>query len=111
MAPSPAIVGGSFTGVTVATNEALVLPPFESVTVTVINYEPVWFAAGRMSKFRLAPKPPTTKPVAGTTADSAVEAVTVRGSAPSSSSPTTKLTLVEPSSAIETGFNPERVGG
>src|SRR3989442_8613828 len=51
------MVGGSFTGLTVRTNELLADAPPESATVMVMVAVPFWFVAGVMAMVRLDPLP------------------------------------------------------
>src|SRR5438094_105291 len=51
------MVGGSFTGLTVRTNQLLADAPSESATVMVIVAVPYWLVAGVMAMVRLDPLP------------------------------------------------------
>src|SRR6266571_3551274 len=51
------MVGGSFTGLTVRTNEVLADAPSESVTVMVMGAAPFWLVIGVMVMLRLDPLP------------------------------------------------------
>src|SRR5216117_3067911 len=60
------MVGGSFTGLTVRTNELLADAPSPSSTVMVIAVVPDWLAAGIRVTVRLGPLPPKTMFASGT---------------------------------------------
>src|SRR5438034_10976689 len=55
------MVGGSFTGLTVRTNELLADAPSASATVMAIVAVPDWLAAGTRMSVRLGPLPPRSE--------------------------------------------------
>src|SRR5881392_1496041 len=54
------MVGGSFTGLTVRTNDLLADAPSRSATVMVMVAVPDWLAAGTTMNVRFDPLPPKT---------------------------------------------------
>ena len=106
----PAIVGASFTGVTVRTKVAFVVA-VPSLTATVIVAAPDWFAAGVAVSVRLAPLPPRMRAELGMSAGLEEVAVTVSVPAADSRSPTVNASAaVGVSSAVVVSIRPEIVG-
>src|ERR1051326_4109677 len=59
-------VGGSFTGTTVTRKLVLAMPKLPSLTLTVILAAPDWLVAGVTVTVRVAPLPPKTTLLTGT---------------------------------------------
>src|SRR5712692_7647909 len=92
-------VGGSFTGLTVRTNElAAVAEP--SLTVSVIIVVPNWFVAGTMVTMRLVPLPSNKTVAFGTNGVLLELAVTVNNSGGVSTSATVNGMVMGVSSLV-----------
>src|SRR5206468_387706 len=106
------MVGGSFTGLTVRTNDLLADAPSESATVMAIVAVPDWFAAGIRVSVRLGPLPPKTIFPSGLTLQRRSSDLTVKLSAVLSTSPMENgMAAVGVSSYMDWSGTLEMVGG